>query len=164
MLTEKRKADRLTMAAKLETLITECGATFERIEPAPLSPRAIWLEVKAARGLCVTVDLDGDSWQPDIHVLSWHMDFETDACLSDRFGRLGSLNQHHWRKATYCAEGFESLCAALRYGLTLARDGTAFDPEREAAAIAADGTWQARKAAFDAGMAEWKANRAESVS
>jgi hypothetical protein len=149
-LTERKKADRLAMAAALEKLILAHGATFERLEPAPLSPRAIWLQVRAPRGLCVTVDLDGDSCQPDVHVLSWHIAQDSDARLSDRLALMGSINTHHWSKATMIAEGFESLCRALEFGLEAARDGSAFSPEREAAAIAKNGTAAERQARFDA--------------
>ncbi|TPI86406.1 hypothetical protein [Mesorhizobium sp. B2-8-9] len=160
MLTEKRKADRLQMAAEMEKLIVANGATFERVEGGTLfpGPRAIHLNIKAARGLQLLIDLDGDSVQPDIHVLSWHFSGDTDACFADAFsGRFGTLNNYHWRKATYIAEGFQALCLAVEYGLTLARDGRAFDAAREAVHIAENGTAAERKKRWDIWREEFRA-------
>jgi hypothetical protein len=152
--TERRKADRIKMAAELEKLITECGASFVREDPpysegdGPISKayaQCIRLNVTAARGLLVTVDLDGKSSQPDVHVLSWHIAHDSDARLADVFG---DINRFHFCKASYVSEGFEALCDDLRDGLEMAADGTAFDAEREAACIAKDGTAAERSARF----------------
>lgn len=125
-LSERRAADRETMARRAAELVTQCGATFERTEGAPHpGARAISLYVKAARGLCVRLEFDGDSIQPDTHVLSWHVGLESDARLSNaRFG--GNVNPHHMQKATYIAHGFDALCERVRFGLELARSGEAF--------------------------------------
>lgn len=141
-LTERRKADRSKMADALASLARAQGATVA-VEPegsCAYRPHRIVVRVEAARGLRVAIDFDGKSCQPDVHVMSWNFDLSSDARLSDRFARLGSINEYHHRKATYVAHGFEALCFALEFGLTLARDGTAFDVDREAAAIAKDGT------------------------
>lgn len=123
---ERRAADRKKMAARLEQLITECGATFERREGGEFpGPRAIYLDVTAAQGLQVTVELDGDSCQPDVHVLSWNMKIGATAELNDAtFG--GSVNPYHRHKATYVGHGFEDLCVQLKRGLNLAASGEAF--------------------------------------
>lgn len=130
MLTERKKADRLKMATDLEKLISKCGATFTREDGKPGSfwpgPREILFKISAAQGLELHLDLDGDSPQPDVHVLSWCVHHSSDAKLSDKFGKFGPLNNYHYRKATYIAEGFDALCLALEYGLESARDGSAF--------------------------------------
>ena len=144
LLTERRKADRAEMASRLEDLIIHCGAKVTREE---MGPREIWLNVEAPRGLRLTLDLDGDSVQPDVHVLSWHMALDSDACLSDRF--YGSLNNYHFRKATTIAHGFDELCNAIETCLCDAADGTAFDADREARHIAEHGTAAERKAKWD---------------
>jgi hypothetical protein len=119
------------MATALETLITSCGATFERREGGTFpGPRCIRLYVTAAQGLCVGIHLDGNSSQPDVFVLSWHMASGATAELNDAtFG--GSVNKFHRRKATYVACGFEDLRRQLEVGLRLAADGRAFLPKPE---------------------------------
>lgn len=150
-LTVSRAADRAKMAERLATLARSLGAEAT-IEAAPLSERGVVVRIVAARGLCLNVDFDGDSRQQreGVWVLSWHMGLKTDACLADSFG--GNVNPHHHRKATYIGRGFEGLGGVLgqaELGLCKARDGDAFSAEREARAIAKDGTWQARQARFD---------------
>lgn len=122
-LTERRKADREEMAKRLIPIIVATGATVERDDDPPLSPRAIWLKIKAARGLCLTIDLDGNSPQPGTHVLSWH-GVDDGQKLSPGFAP--SVNSCHWHKATDIAEGFEELCNVVRRRLEAAADGSAF--------------------------------------
>lgn len=154
-LTEKRKADRKVMALKLKALAESLGATADIEWEEPTSTfrkRRTIVHIKAARGLCLNVDLDGDSCQPDIHVLSWHMDLDTDARLDDSFG---NINRHHFRKATYFGEGFEGpwgLEGQVELGLCKARDGDAFNAEREAVKVATEGTAAERNARW----AEWR--------
>jgi hypothetical protein len=126
VLTERRAADRTEMANGIAALVTECGATYDRLEGGAYpGPRAIQLYVQAARGLRVRVEFDGDSAQPDTHVLSWHMAVDADGELNDAtFG--GDVNRFHRQKATYIAFGFEELCNRLRFGLELAASGKAF--------------------------------------
>lgn len=125
-LSARRTKDLAEMARRVASLVTTCGATFECTEGGDYpGPRAIQLYVRAARGLCVRVEFDGDSAQPDTHVLSWHMDLESEARLSNaRFG--GNVNPHHMQKATYTACGFDALCERLQFGLELAKSGAAF--------------------------------------
>ena len=147
MLTEKRKADREKMAAAVIALATECDATAA-IDPDWPGERAIMLEIRAARGLCLNIDFDGDSPQPDVHVLSWHMSTDVDTCFADAFG---DLNRFHYRKATGVAHGFDELLRSIHTGLTLAASGEAFSAEREAAAIAKAGETAAqRNSRYDA--------------
>jgi hypothetical protein len=125
ILSEKRAADRKTMADAVAELVTACGATYKR-EDHP-DRREVWLDITAPGGLELTVDFDGNSIQPDIHVLSWHMSHESPNRLNNAtFG--GNVNPHHKCKATYIAEGFEDLCRQLTSGLLMAKDGTAYLP------------------------------------
>lgn len=130
-LSERRAGDRKKMALALQELITRCGATFVRDEGTDtVGAQAIRLRVTAPGGLLLRVDLDGKSIQPDIHVLSWHMAFESINRLNDAtFG--GNVNPYHQLKATYVAYGFEDLCKQLEFGLLHARDGTAYLPAPE---------------------------------
>lgn len=140
---ETRAADRKKMAAELESLIVAAGATFERREGDPYpGARCIRLNVTAARGLGVSIDIDGDSCQPGVYVLAWCISTDSDACLADRFGvgGVGEVNPHHFQKSTQVAYGFESLKANIARGLAMAADGSAFDAAREATSIEKNGT------------------------
>ena len=125
-LSETRKADRIVMAQSIETLLKRLNVKYERLEPSEgfPGPRCIMLRVNA-NDLCVTVDFDGDSSQPDVYVLSWHIDHHSDKQLNDAtFG--GSVNKFHKHKATYITHTFEGLCYSLEQGLKKAIDGSAF--------------------------------------
>lgn len=163
-LSERRKADRALMAAHLENLVTICGATA-KIEDKPYgdsSPRLIRVEVEAARGLRCGFDFDGDSTQPDVFVNPWHMSLDTDACLSDVFP--GSVNPYHFTKSTTVCHGFDELCQHVKQVLEMAKDGTAFDPAREAASIKKNGTAAERNAKWAEYRAEWQADKAAAAA
>lgn len=133
-LSEKRAADRKKMAEIVSKIIVDCGATFESPEgPGFCGPHEIFLEITAPGGLNLTVDFDGQSCQPDVHVLSWHMNNSrsTKRLNNSTFG--GNVNQFHFHKATYVAYGFDDLCAQLRKGLLMAKDGSAYLPDLVAA-------------------------------
>lgn len=138
---ETRKADRAKMAIIVAGMAREYGAAaLVSPEGSGLFPNRVTVDIEAARGLRVSVKFDGEKGRPNTYILSWNISGHSDARLSDRFARLGSVNQHHFRKATYVAHGFDALCLALEFGLELARNGAAFDAEREARAIAMEGT------------------------
>lgn len=153
MLTERKKADRAQMATAVAMLAATHGATVE-IEPEGVNsihPRAVVVNIRAPRGLLVSIDFDGQSCQPDVHVVSWHMATDVDTCLADAFVPCGGVNSYHHRKATDVAEGFEALCATLDKRLAMAADGSAFDDARMAAAIARAGETAAERCArYDA--------------
>ncbi len=128
MLSERRKADRERMAADVAALARELGARVEISNPAPLSPRGIWVEIEAPGGLSVTVDFDGQSCQPDVHVVSWHMrPVRNKARLASCFPG-GDVNPFHRQKASYIARGFDELAAHLREVLSMALAGTIYMP------------------------------------
>ncbi len=150
--TEKRKADRAKMAAELIEVATKAGATAA-IDTEWPSERAVMIRIVAACGLQLNIDFDGDSPQPDTHVLSWHISRDFDTCLADAFSRVGSVSTVHFHKATSIADGFDDLCRIVTNGLTLAADGTAFDAAREATAIAKAGETAATR---NARYAAWR--------
>jgi hypothetical protein len=124
-LREQNAAHRAEMARLIEALALETGATAERCRSSVLCPQETALYLRAARGLCVRVEFDGQSVQPDVYVLSWHTTRDSDAELNQAtFG--GSVNRYHRQKATYVAHGFDELRAHLRSGLELAASGRAF--------------------------------------
>jgi hypothetical protein len=128
-LTVTLQSDRSLMAATLVNLVKDCGASCAvNSKDTPHGLRETVVSIRTPAGLGVNVSLDGDSCQPDVHVLSWHMALNSDARLNEAtFG--GNVNPHHQRKATFVAYGFDELCTELQRGLTLAQDGTAFLPE-----------------------------------
>ena len=158
-LTERRKADRAKMAAAVQALAVEMGAAAEIVvRPyGDMSPQMIVTKIRTDRGLCLNVDFDGESCQPDVHVLSWHMAHDVDTCLADAFG---SVNPHHFHKSTDVARGLPQLLDVLRRRLAMCADGSAYSPEREARQIAKNGTAADRAARFAEYVAEMKANAA----
>lgn len=160
-LTVTRKADRKKMAAIIYDLATSLGAeaVIKPEDPASsFDSRRTVVGITAARGLKVGVSFDGGTSQPDVWVLSWHVDIDYDTCLDDGFG--GQVNPHHFAKATYVAYGFDHLKEQLARGLSKAADGSAFSDEREAAKIAKSGeTALQRRARFKAYFDEENAKR-----
>lgn len=125
-LSETRKADRKVMADAIESMLKRLQCEYTRLEPADIYPgkHCIMLKIEESE-LRVTVDFDGDSVQPNVYVLSWHMSYESRKQLNDAtFG--GSVNPYHKAKAIYVARGFDDLCYQLERGLKMAIDGTAF--------------------------------------
>lgn len=117
MLTERRKADREEMARQIRALCAELGAEVDETA----LPRGVAIEIEAPGGLCVHVLFEGDSCQPDVHVIPWFT--RSGARLVPAFGEV---NPHHFGKATHVAHGSEALLAELRRGLSMACDGTAY--------------------------------------
>lgn len=138
MLTERRKADRAKMAEQVRALAAVYGIDA-RVGPpsfATMAPHRLDVVLRTDRGLCLTVDFDGESTQPDVHVLSWHMDTDSDARLADAFG---DVNPHHHAKATDVVEGLDALLERLRLRFELIQSGAAYSAEREAFHIVKNG-------------------------
>lgn len=130
MLSVRRKKDREYMAAEIAALAAELGVACERED---IGSREIFLHLTGPRGLRVTVGLDGTSRQPNIHVVSWFIDFKSDAHLADCFG---GVNPAHRRKATAVAHGYVALLVEIDRGFRLAKTGEAFLQPAEAAEAA----------------------------
>jgi predicted transcriptional regulator len=120
-LTERRKADR----AHLATAIVETAETGDAWATIKYVRRETWINIEAARGLRLTIHLDGQGPQPDVHVLSWYIHYSSDARLSAHFP--GDVNQYHRRKATVIAYGARAMIDAIERGLRSAADGSAFE-------------------------------------
>src|SRR5690625_4291918 len=130
MLSVRRKKDREEMASEIIRLATELGVACERED---IGSREIVLHLTGPRGLRVTVDLDGTSSQPNLHVVAWCIDFRSNAHFADSFG---DVNPVHRRKATAVVYSFVGLLAELRRGFTLAKTGDAFLQPAETAQAA----------------------------
>lgn len=118
-LTERRKADREEMARQIRALCAELGAEVDETA----LPRGVALEIETPGGLCTHLMIEGDSCQPDVHVIPWFT--RGGARLAPAFGEV---NPHHFGKATHVAYGSTALLAELRRGLTMARDDSAYQP------------------------------------
>lgn len=149
-LTERKKGDRVKMAAIIKGVCSELGATVETTTIA----REIMLHIEGPRGLNVSIDFDGDSCQPDVFVNGWNIR-RSDARLSSAFP--GDVNPYHFSKSTTICYGFDDLCAHVRQVLEMANGGSCFSAEREAACIAKNGTWEESRARFASYIEEQRA-------
>ena len=130
MLSERRKADRKKMIEGVEDLLKRFGVVYKRTDEEfkEVCPHRVSVQLDLPRGLQLSVDFDGESVQPDVHVLSWHMHLKSSACLSEVFP---SLNNFHFQKATDIAYGYDHLLQILELRIKQAQDGSAFSIERE---------------------------------
>jgi hypothetical protein len=124
---ETRKADRQKMAALVIEQATRLGCKAYIEEALKDNPYVVWARIEAPGGLLLTVEFDGKSWQPNTHVLSWHMTFDSTRRLSPDY--WPHLNTVHHHKATDVAHGFEALTALLERRLADAVAGTVYQPE-----------------------------------
>lgn len=136
MLTESKKADRVKMAKAVEALCNQYSATFKRED----SEREIDMEIVTHRGLAVRIDLNGKG--NNVFCMPWHFNRTSDACMSEAFGDAmnSKVNQFHFHKCTAFAYSWGALMLMLERGLAMAKDGTAFDAQREALSISKNGT------------------------
>lgn len=121
--TERRKADREWMAQQIAELARECGAQAE-VAPPIYEPKDLHVNITCARGLCLSVEFEAKSCQPDVYVLSWHFKERGEDKLSFLFG---DVNRYHQRKSTEIAHGYHDLRHKLYASLCMVRDGTAFE-------------------------------------
>lgn len=118
---ERRAKDRAMMAERLAAAVQAAGYSAD---VAAMGPREIWVSIETPEGLRLTVDFDGASLQPDVHVLSWNS--RTDATFKLAPGFAPSVNPYHWHKATDICEGFDDLLATVARRLRSVADGSAF--------------------------------------
>jgi len=123
-LSATRTKDRSRMAQLVTELAESLGCTVERQENTSYRPRGIRLDLRAPGGVCVGVELDGGRRNPETYVLSWHMAYDEPAKLSPHF--WANINTVHYGKATDVAASFDQLLNTLRYRLTGAKDGSAY--------------------------------------
>jgi hypothetical protein len=128
-LSETRKADRAKMTAAILALAAKLGITADvgmREGESTLAPRMTMIHLEDAKGLCITVDFDGQSPQPNTYLLSWHIASNSMETLSDAFAGSSAVNPHHRLKATQVAYDFEWLCILLEAGYAKSADGSAY--------------------------------------
>lgn len=130
LLTERRAADRRTMADALATLLRTAGATVTEVEA--YRPRTIRLEVRAPGGAICWPEWKGDSPRPDIYVVTWNVAHDAPNRAAVRFAvTFGNVNSYHFHKATRVAYGFEQLGAILAADVAACVSGAAYQPPAE---------------------------------
>lgn len=118
--TERRKADRLSMAKAIEQIAQKHGATCE-VEG---DGHEMHVYVFHPSGLAVTLWLDGKSTQPDVHIIPWHIKY---GCAGRLASSFGDVNPYHRQKATHVRHGWDALAAEIERGFSAAADGSAFE-------------------------------------
>lgn len=122
-LTERRAADRVRMANQVEALAHQYGFAVHR---EPLA-HGFMLDIQCDRGVCLSIEFDGKSCQPDVHVIPWHVRGHPDTQLAPAFGRVGGdVNTYHYKKCTAVRWGFDALMQSLRDGFAMIKTGEAF--------------------------------------
>ena len=145
--TEKRKADRLYMAAELEKLCARLGVRLQRIDGGDFTPRRIKLELWIGKYLHVYLNFDGHSSSPDVHIMHWTMNGVSELYMNTFF--FESVNEYHGQKATVIKSSFSGLCEHIEAVVEGAANGTAFttvEPIHKRASFAA------REAACKSGL------------
>ena len=126
-LTERRKADRLTMARCVRALAESYGIPCELRELGKGREHRIYAYVEGT--IRVTLDFSARSCQPDVHVIPWNIGKAPPApyLAPEVFDR--SVNQFHGAKATLVRYGWDELYAHLDAIFAAVREGRAFTHE-----------------------------------
>lgn len=126
--TERRKADRLWMAAELRQRLAACGATIED-DPYPTDdPRTVAFLVRAG-GAHARVEFSGDSWQPDVYVIPWCIDRGAALRFDPSCPGFQEANPVHGHKCTKVYYGWDELRDQLEGDVRDLLDGLATLPE-----------------------------------
>lgn len=120
-LSERRKADRQMMAEILVAEMILAGAEAE-IDNEYGGPREIMVRITAPGGAFISVDFDGDSCQPDVHVCTWN----TRGLVFLNPDLLGDVNPHHYGKVNRVARGLGSLLWLLKQDVAKFVDGRGY--------------------------------------
>lgn len=123
-MSERRAKDRAQMLDIVERLCVHHGVPYSPIS-YPKS-REVGFDINGETGLSVRVAFDGESWQPNVYVLSWHMRTSSKEIIRLDFpNRHEDVNPYHRRKATDVCCGFYDLIVTLSVRLKRIADGTA---------------------------------------
>jgi hypothetical protein len=128
-LSERRKADREQMLQLMVRLCERIGVPYEIEREVALRPRAVG--IRGPTGLCATIDFDGKSCQPDIHVVSWHMRTDRNSYTIIRSAFCHCRNEYHKRKATSVFYFFPALVQGMAPMLQMIAAGTATEEALE---------------------------------
>lgn len=112
-LTERRATDRKIMAQMIidTAIVHGCTATIDA-EWSKHEPRAIMIRIEGPRGAHVSIDLDGATTQPDVHVWTWNIRHDSNARFGSGWGH-DNVNPFHRRKASRVSYGIDALIATL---------------------------------------------------
>lgn len=120
-LSETRKADRQIMADRLVTAMLAAGAVEALAAPHTYEPNRIDVDIKAPGGATITVDFDGKSCQPNVHVATWQA--RGMLFLSPL---LGDVNPYHFHKLSVVGYGLEDMISKLSRHLARFADGSGY--------------------------------------
>lgn len=127
-LTERKKADRETMAAMVEALCVEMNIPCSR-DPDTVS-REIVVRIEP-RDAVASIEFDGSHFntQPNVFCMPWNIQYESTKRFSEAFGcAVGSeVNPFHRRKCMGFADGIDSLLLRLRAAMACINRGDAFE-------------------------------------
>jgi hypothetical protein len=126
-LDKRRKADRDAIAKLLVDVVEREGGTAT-IEPAPLSPRGLWVRIKADAAY-VTITIDGES-RVDGYLTAWNIEMDSDKRFSPAFGTAvrAEVNPHHCCKCMGYEHTLRGLVRGLGDALICIAAGKAFLP------------------------------------
>lgn len=133
-LKETRKKDREIMLLAMRRLCDKFGIVYNIHHQWLGRKRASAIEIEGSTGLSVTIDFDGDSCQPDVFVVSWHMALRRPPNTIIRGDFAGDRNPYHKLKATDVFRGFEQLIRHMSIRLQRIAEGTATKTKESAPA------------------------------
>lgn len=127
-LTERRRADRLTMAAMVKAICEEHGASCRIDENR--EAREVVCKIEHG-GAFVNIEFDGGPFNslPDDYCMPWNVDWQrADLRFAGAFGAAvgAEVNPFHRRKCMGFAAGMDALSRRLRAALSCINEGAAF--------------------------------------
>jgi hypothetical protein len=107
----------------LVAAMIDAGATAEiDREWAEMFPQQVMVRIAAPGGADISVDFDGKSCQPDVHVATWNT---RDAVFLNP-STLGDVNPHHYGKLNRVGYGLDHLIALLSADVAKFVDGRGY--------------------------------------
>jgi hypothetical protein len=129
-LSETRKGDRKKMAQIVVDLCKKYELEHSVEDPWNEQPLCIHVNFHSRNGLALHMEFEGDSCQPNVFVLSWHMEFsahDNGLIISPEF--CYDRNTCHFRKATDICYGMDHLVHVLNKRMAMMQAGTDMIPD-----------------------------------
>lgn len=130
LLSEKRHVDRMEMLQALNELCSQYGIAASLTLNFHGNKRAVAITIEGPHKLTATIDFSGDSGQPDVYVINWHInDLSREKRMIIHPMFCASINQFHRRKATDVCRGFPELYGTIESRLKKMVTGLATMPD-----------------------------------
>lgn len=127
MLSERRKGDRVRMAGMVIDAVKALGAEAEiDAQWLQMCPREIMVRVTVGNAK-VSIDFDGSSPQPDVHVCTWNLEYEAVRAgvrYSPAFCAPSSWPGAHHKASRVCY-GIDAVLEMLRLDIPKIQAGAA---------------------------------------